>query len=81
MINSEILALIMLGLFMLLIMIGYPVAFTFAGTATVFFLIGWWQGDMQPAQLNGLFNRWFADSAANFTFRAISTKPLVSGTF
>jgi tripartite ATP-independent transporter DctM subunit len=71
MINSEILALVMLGLFMLLIMIGYPVAFTFAGTATVFFLIGWWQGDMQPAQLNGLFNRWFADSAANFTFLAI----------
>jgi tripartite ATP-independent transporter DctM subunit len=71
MINSEILALIMLGLFMFLIMIGYPVAFTFAGTATVFFLIGWAQGDMEPAQLNGLFNRWFADSAANFTFLAI----------
>ncbi len=71
MINSEILALIMLGLFMLLIMVGYPVAFTFAGTATVFFLIGWAQGDMEPAQLNGLFNRWFADSAANFTFLAI----------
>jgi len=71
MINSEILALIMLGLFMLLIMIGYPVAFTFAGTATAFFLIGWAQGDMSPTQLNGLFNRWFADSAANFTFLAI----------
>jgi tripartite ATP-independent transporter DctM subunit len=70
-INSEILALIMLGLFMFFIMIGYPVAFTFAGTATVFFLIGWAQGDMEPAQLNGLFNRWFADSAANFTFLAI----------
>jgi len=71
MINSEILALIMLGLFMFLIMIGYPVAFTFAGTATLFFLIGWAQGDMEPSQLNGLFNRWFADSAANFTFLAI----------
>ncbi len=71
MINPEILALIMLGLFMFLIMIGYPVAFTFAGTATVFFLIGWAQGDMNPAQLNALFSKWFADSASNFTFLAI----------
>ena len=71
MINPEVLALIMLGLFMFLIMVGYHVAFTFAGTATVFFLIGWAQGDMQPEQLNGLFNRWFADSASNFTFLAI----------
>ncbi len=71
MINSEILALIMLALFMAFIMIGYPVAFTFAGTATIFFLIGWAQGDMDPAQLNGLFNKWFADSASNFTFLAI----------
>jgi tripartite ATP-independent transporter DctM subunit len=71
MINSEILALIMLGLFMFLIMIGYPVAFTFAGTATIFFLIGWAQGDMEPVQLNALFSKWFADSASNFTFLAI----------
>ena len=71
MFDPEILALVMLGLFMFLIMVGYPVAFTFAGTATTFFLIGWAQGDMQPQQLNGLFNRWFADSAANFTFLAI----------
>ena len=71
MINSEILALIMLGLFMFLIMIGYPVAFTFAGTATLFFLIGWAQGDIDPAQLNALFNKWYADSASNFTFLAI----------
>jgi tripartite ATP-independent transporter DctM subunit len=71
MINPEILALIMLGLFMFLIMIGYPVAFTFAGTATVFFLIGWAQGDMDPVQLNALFSKWFADSASNFTFLAI----------
>ncbi len=71
MINPEILALIMLGLFMFLIMIGYPVAFTFAGTATIFFLIGWAQGDLDPAQLNALFNKWFADSASNFTFLAI----------
>jgi len=70
-INPEILALIMLGLFMFLIMIGYPVAFTFAGTATIFFLIGWLQGDLDPAQLNALFSKWFADSASNFTFLAI----------
>ena len=61
----------MLGLFMFLIMIGYPVAFTFAGVSTTFFLIGWAMGDLQPQQLNGLFNRWFADSASNFTFLAI----------
>ena len=71
MIDSEILALVMLGLFMALIMVGYPVAFTFAGTATAFFLIGWMQGDIDPAQLNGLFNKWYADSASNFTFLAI----------
>jgi tripartite ATP-independent transporter DctM subunit len=70
-INPEILALIMLGLFMFLIMIGYPVAFTFAGTAATFFTIGWLQGDLQPTQLNALFNQWFANSMANFTFLAI----------
>lgn len=71
MVDPEILALIMLGVFMFLIMIGYPVAFTFAGTSTVFFVLGWLQGDLEPTQLNGLFNRWFADSAANITFLAI----------
>ena len=71
MIDPEILALVMLGVFMVLIMIGYPVAFTFAGTAAVFFVIGWAQGDINPDQLNGLFNKWFADSASNFTFLAI----------
>lgn len=71
MFNPELLALFMLAIFMFLIMIGYPVAFTFAGTATTFFLIGWAQGDMEPAQLNALFSRWFADSASNFTFLAI----------
>ena len=71
MIAPEILALVMLGLFLFLIMIGYPVAFTFAGTATTFFLIGWAQGDLQPVQLNALFSRWFADSMSNFTFLAI----------
>lgn len=71
MIAPDILALIMLALFMLFIMIGYPVAFTFAGMATTFFLIGWAQGDLQPSQLNALPSRWFADSASNFTFLAI----------
>lgn len=71
MINPEILALIMLGLFMFLIMVGYPVAFTFAGTAITFFVIGWLQGDLQPVQLNALFSQWFANSMANFTFLAI----------
>ena len=61
----------MLGIFMFLIMIGYPVAFTFAGTATVFFLIGWAQGDITPVQLNALFSQWFANSMSNFTFLAI----------
>ena len=71
MFNPELLALFMLGIFMFLIMIGYPVAFTFAGTATIFFLIGWAQGDLEPTQLNALFSQWFANSMSNFTFLAI----------
>ena len=71
MFDPEILALIMLGLFMFLIMIGYPVAFTFAATASAFFVIGWLQGDLQPIQLNALFSQWFANSMSNFTFLAI----------
>ena len=71
MFDPELLALFMLGIFMFLIMIGYPVAFTFAGTATVFFLIGWAQGDITPVQLNALFSQWFANSMSNFTFLAI----------
>jgi len=70
-VEPDILALIMLALFMAVIMIGYPVAFTFAGMSTLFFLIGWAQGDLRPQQLNALFNKWFADSASNFTFLAI----------
>jgi tripartite ATP-independent transporter DctM subunit len=69
--STELLAIIMLIVFVVVIMIGYPVAFSFAGTAFVFFLIGWITGAVDPSVLNGMFNKWFADAVANFTFLAI----------
>jgi tripartite ATP-independent transporter DctM subunit len=70
-VSAEWLAIIMFALFLVLILSGYPVAFSFAGTAIVFFLIGWFIGAVDTKILNGLFSKWFADSVANFTFLAI----------
>ncbi len=69
--SAEWLAIIMFLVFMVVIMLGYPVAFSFAGTAFVFFVLGYFTGALDPAILNGLFNKWFASSMANFTFLAI----------
>lgn len=69
--SPEWLALIMFIVFMLVIMLGYPVAFSFAGTAFVFFVLGLLTNAFDTSILNGLFNRWFADAVANFTFLAI----------
>jgi tripartite ATP-independent transporter DctM subunit len=69
--GPEWLAIIMFAVFMIVIMLGYPVAFSFAGTAFVFFALGFATGVLDPAVLNGLFNNWFAGSLANFTFLAI----------
>lgn len=68
---GEALAIIMFVVFLFAILSGYPVAFSFAGTAIVFFVIGWLAGDLEPIVLRGLFNNWFAGSVSNFTFLAI----------
>lgn len=69
--SPEWLAIIMFVVFMLVIMLGYPVAFSFAGTAVVFFVLGLLTNAFDSTILNGLFNRWFADAVSNFTFLAI----------
>ena len=57
--NSEWLAMIMFAIFMALIVIGYPVAFSFALTAIAFTMLGLWLGDIRVQQLNALPSRWF----------------------
>ena len=57
--NSEWLAIIMFVIFMALIVIGYPVAFSFALTAIAFTMLGLWLGDIRVQQLNALPSRWF----------------------
>ncbi len=65
------LAVIMFVLFLVLLLVGYPVAFSFAGTAIVFYLAGWFIGALRPQVINVLFNNWFAGTINNFTFLAI----------
>ncbi len=65
------LAIIMFALFLVLLLVGYPVAFCFAGTAIVFYLAGWFIGALRPQVINVLFNNWFAGTINNFTFLAI----------
>ena len=69
--SLELLAIIMFAVFMVIILSGYPVAFSFAGTAVVFFLLGVIFGDLSFRTLNVLFSQWFANSVSNFTFLAI----------
>ena len=57
--NGEWLAIIMFAIFMALIVIGYPVAFSFALTAIAFTMLGLWLGDIRVQQLNALPSRWF----------------------
>lgn len=56
--------------FFILLMTGYPVAFSFAGTGLVFGLIGWFVGAFDPARLLLLPNLWFG-TMSNFTLLAI----------
>ena len=49
----------MFAIFMALIVIGYPVAFSFALTAIAFTMLGLWLGDIRVQQLNALPSRWF----------------------
>jgi len=69
--SLELLAIIMFAVFLVVILAGYPVAFSFAGTAVVFFGLGLIFGDISPRVLNVLFSQWFANSVSNFTFLAI----------
>ncbi|MFZ0627472.1 MAG: TRAP transporter large permease subunit [Acidimicrobiia bacterium] len=69
--NTEVLAIIMFAVFMVIILSGYPVAFSFAGTAVVFFALGLIFGDLRIQILSGMFNKWFADAVANQLFLAI----------
>nr|WP_317111362.1 TRAP transporter large permease subunit [Chroococcidiopsis sp. SAG 2025] len=57
------------GFFFILIS-GYPVAFSFAGTAIVFGAIGWLVGAFDPSRLLLLPNNWFG-TMSNFTLLAI----------
>ena len=68
---GEWLAIIMFVGFLVLILSGYPVAFSFAGTAVVFFILGVLTDSLSALVLNGLFSRWFGDSLNNFVFLAI----------
>lgn len=53
------LAIVMFVLFLILILSGYPVAFSFAGTAIVFGAIGWIIGAMPISDMKLLPSRWF----------------------
>ncbi len=67
----EWLAIVMFVLFLGLLLSGYPVAFSFAGTAVVFGLLGIALDVFSSANLNLLFNRWFGDAVSNFVLVAI----------
>jgi tripartite ATP-independent transporter DctM subunit len=69
--SGEVLAIVMFAIFLVLILSGYPVAFSFAATAVVFFVLGWTTDLVDVNILNGLFSKWFADSVSNLTFLAI----------
>jgi tripartite ATP-independent transporter DctM subunit len=66
----EWLGLLMFVGFFIILMSGYPVAFSFAGTAIVFGLIGIIVGDFNPSRLLLLPNIWFG-TMSNFTLLAI----------
>ena len=66
----EWLAIVMFVLFLILLLSGYPVAFSFAGTAIVFALIGTALGGFRFSSLGLLQNRWFG-AMSDFTLLAI----------
>ncbi len=66
----EWLAIVMFGLFLILILSGYPVAFSFAGTAIIFGLLGLALDAFDLRLLRLLPNRWFG-SMSDFTLLAI----------
>jgi tripartite ATP-independent transporter DctM subunit len=66
----EWLAIIMFVIFFILILYGYPVAFSFAGTAVVFLVLGYALGAFDFRLLLLLPNRWFG-TMSDFTLLAI----------
>ena len=66
----EWLAIAMFVGFLALLLSGYPVAFSFAGTGLGFGLLGWMVGAFEPARLLLLPNLWFG-TMGNFTLLAI----------
>ena len=68
----EWLAIIMFVLFLLhLLLIGYPVAFSFAATVIVFGGIGLMLGIFPIQNFNLQFNRWFGDGVSSFVLLAV----------
>ncbi len=68
---AEWLALAMFVGLVLFLLSGYPVAFSFAGTAIIFGIIGYFTGDLNPNRLRVLDSVWFKQSMLNFTLLAI----------
>ena len=68
--SVEWLAIVMFAIFLVLLLAGYPVAFSFAGTAIVFGAIGILLGEFDFNRLIILFSRWFK-AVDNFTLLAI----------
>lgn len=66
----ELLAIAMFVIFFVLILYGYPVAFSFAGTAVLFMSIGYLMGEFNLNWLKLLPNRWFG-TMSDFTLLAI----------
>lgn len=66
----EWLAIVMFLVFVILILSGYPVAFSFAGTAILFGLVGLAVGAFPLSRLGLLQNRWFG-AMSDFTLLAI----------
>lgn len=66
----EWLAVAMFAGFILILLSGYPVAFSFAGTAIIFGIIGYAVGVVDPNRLRALLFIWFG-TMSNFTLLAI----------
>jgi tripartite ATP-independent transporter DctM subunit len=69
-IDTEWLAVAMFAGFFVILMSGYPVSFSFAGTAIVFGVIGYLMDAFDPSRLLLLPNNWFG-TMSNFTLLAI----------
>jgi tripartite ATP-independent transporter DctM subunit len=68
--GHEWLAIAMFAGFILILLSGYPVAFSFAGTAIIFGLIGYFLDILDPNRLRALLFIWFG-TMSNFTLLAI----------